>query len=136
MALSTIGEGCKRQMEPIIHEIVNSMVLSSVNDQHPRVRYAACNAIGQMCTDFAPTVQKKCHEKIVPALLAALVDLPAPRVAAHAGAAIVNFCEDCPKKIITIYLPAIMEKLESVLDQTFRHLLENGKKIVLEQVSF
>lgn len=36
--------------------------------QHPRVRYAACNAIGQMATDFAPTFQKKFHEK-VPRLL-------------------------------------------------------------------
>lgn len=50
-----------------------------------------------MCTDFAPTVQKKCHERIVPALLGRLIDLSTPRVAAHAGAAIVNFCEDCPK---------------------------------------
>lgn len=32
MALSTIGEGCKRQMEPIIHEIISDLVLSSVTD--------------------------------------------------------------------------------------------------------
>lgn len=32
--------------------------------QHPRVRYAACNAIGQMATDFAPTFQKKFHDKV------------------------------------------------------------------------
>lgn len=32
MSLSTIGEGCKRQMEPIIHEIVTNMVLQSVTD--------------------------------------------------------------------------------------------------------
>lgn len=31
--------------------------------QHPRVRYAACNAVGQMATDFAPGFQKKFHEK-------------------------------------------------------------------------
>lgn len=79
-------------------------------------------------------MQKKCHEKIVPALLSTLTNLSTPRVAAHAGAAIVNFCEECPKTIITVYLPSIMEKMESVLEQTFRRLLENGKKIVLEQV--
>uniref|UniRef100_A0A915D2E4 TOG domain-containing protein n=1 Tax=Ditylenchus dipsaci TaxID=166011 RepID=A0A915D2E4_9BILA len=134
MALSTIGEGCKRQMESLISEVVSDLVMPSIVDPHPRVRYAGCNALGQMCTDFAPTVQKKCHEKIVPALLTTLVNLSTPRVAAHAGAAIVNFCEECPKSIIAIYLPSIMEKMETVLDQTFRHLLENGKKIVLEQV--
>lgn len=32
--------------------------------KHPRVRYAACNAIGQMATDFAPTFQKKFHDKV------------------------------------------------------------------------
>ena len=33
--------------------------------QHPRVRYAACNALGQMATDFGPTFQKKFHQKVV-----------------------------------------------------------------------
>jgi importin-5 len=65
-ALSTIGEGCKRKMEPLIQDIANQMVLPKIVDPHPRVRYAVCNAIGQMCTDFAPTIQKKCHEQIVP----------------------------------------------------------------------
>ena len=32
--------------------------------QHPRVRYAACNAMGQMCTDFGPVFQKKFHQKV------------------------------------------------------------------------
>lgn len=31
-ALSTIGEGCKRQMEPLIHEIVNNLVLPKMAD--------------------------------------------------------------------------------------------------------
>ena len=31
--------------------------------QHPRVRYAACNALGQLANDFAPTLQTKYHEK-------------------------------------------------------------------------
>jgi hypothetical protein len=135
MALSTIGEGCKRQMESVIHEILIEMVLPRlVHTEHARVRYAACNAIGQMCTDFAPTIQKRCHEKIVPALLATLGDLQHPRVAAHAGAAIVNFCEDCPKTVIKVYLNPIMEKMENVLSQTYQHMMGHGKKIVLEQV--
>ncbi|VDK72111.1 unnamed protein product [Litomosoides sigmodontis] len=133
MGISTVGEGCKRQMEPVIEEIVNN-VLPFLGDSHPRVRYAACNALGQMSSDFSPTLQKKCHEKVVNGLCALLIDLNCPRVAAHAGAALVNFSEDCPKNIITLYLPQIMEKLEFVLDHTFKQLLERGKKLVLEQV--
>ena len=32
--------------------------------QHPRVRYAACNAMGQISTDFGPVFQKKFHDKV------------------------------------------------------------------------
>ena len=87
-----------------------------------------------MCTDFAPTVQKKCHEKIVPALVNAVGLLDCPRVAAHAGAALVNFSSDCPKNIMSVYLREIISKLETVLESTFRSLLDSGKKLVLEQV--
>lgn len=32
--------------------------------QHSRVRYAACNALGQMASDFAPVFQKKFTDKV------------------------------------------------------------------------
>lgn len=62
------------------------------------------------------------------------VDLSCPRVSAHALAAFVNFAEDCPKNIISIYLDRIMEKMQWILDQTFNQLIANRKKIVLLQV--
>lgn len=133
MGLSTIGEGCQRSMEPMIVEIVNT-ITPFLHDEHPRVRYAACNALGQMSTDFAPTLQKKCHEKVVGGLLTTLIDTKCSRVSAHAGAALVNFSEDCPKSIISSYLPAMMKNLEAVLESTFKHLVEKGRKLVLEQV--
>jgi hypothetical protein len=55
-------------------------------------------------------------------------------VAAHAGAALVNFSEECPKNIISNYLPDMMRSLEQVLEATFKHLVEKNKKLVLEQV--
>ena len=87
-----------------------------------------------MSTDFAPTLQKKCHDKVVSGLLHTLEDTSIPRVSAHAGAALVNFSEDCPQNIITPYLAVIMAKLEAVIEQTFRVFQEKGKKIILEQV--
>ncbi len=56
-----------------------------------RVRYACCNAIGQMSTDFAPVFEKKFHARVVPGLLLLMDDTANPRVQAHAGAALVNF---------------------------------------------
>ncbi|ALC46856.1 Karybeta3 [Drosophila busckii] len=133
MAISAIGEGCHKQMDAILDQVMSG-VLNYLRDPNPRVRYAACNAIGQMSTDFAPTFEKKFHEQVVPGLLLLLDDVENPRVQAHAGAALVNFSEDCPKNILTRYLDAIMSKLETILNSKFKELVEKGNKLVLEQV--
>uniref|UniRef100_H2YPJ6 Importin N-terminal domain-containing protein n=1 Tax=Ciona savignyi TaxID=51511 RepID=H2YPJ6_CIOSA len=134
MAISAVGEGCHKYMEEIIDQIINS-VLPFLHDPHPRVRYAACNAIGQMCTDFAPTMQKRCHAAIVPALCTVLDDVANPRVQAHAGAALVNFVEDCPKSILLPYLNPLCSKLEQVLSTQIQELVQKGTKLVLEQIT-
>ena len=134
MAISAIGEGCHKQMEAMLDDVMSG-VLNFLRDPHPRVRYAACNAIGQMSTDFAPIFEKKFHEQVVPGLLHLLDDVENPRVQAHAGAALVNFSEDCPKNILTKYLDDIMSKLEAILTTKFKELVEKGTKLVLEQVS-
>ncbi|XP_078038874.1 karyopherin beta 3 [Augochlora pura] len=133
MAISAVGEGCHKQMEAIVPQIMEG-VIEYLQDPHPRVRYAACNAVGQMSADFAPTFEKKFHSKVIPGLLIVLEDYENPRVQAHAGAALVNFSEDCPKHILTPYLNAIMAKLEAILTAKFRELVEKGTKLVLEQV--
>ncbi|XP_028164572.1 importin-5 [Ostrinia furnacalis] len=133
MAVSSAGEGCHKQMEQMLDQVV-SAVLKYLGDPHPRVRYAACNAIGQMSTDFAPIFEKKFHDKVVPGLLMVLDDNANPRVQAHAAAALVNFSEDCPKPILTQYLDPLMNKLEVILTAKFKELVERGTKLVLEQI--
>ncbi|XP_049887445.1 importin-5 [Pectinophora gossypiella] len=133
MAVSSAGEGCHKQMESMLDQVV-SAVLNYLTDPHPRVRFAACNAIGQMSTDFAPIFEKKFHDKVVPGLLMVLDDNANPRVQAHAAAALVNFSEDCPKPILTQYLDPLMAKLEAILTTKFKELVERGTKLVLEQI--
>ncbi|CAG4963657.1 unnamed protein product [Parnassius apollo] len=133
MAVSSAGEGCHKQMEQMLDQVV-SAVLTYLTDPHPRVRYAACNAVGQMSTDFAPVFEKKFHSKVVPGLLLVLDDNANPRVQAHAAAALVNFSEDCPKPILTQYLNPLMNKLEVILTAKFKELVEQGTKLVLEQI--
>ena len=53
--------------------------------------------------------------QVIPRLLLVLDDTENPRVQAHAGAALVNFCEECPKPILLIYLDSMLQKLEIVL---------------------
>lgn len=60
--------------------------------------------------------------QIVDGLCSLLVDLSCPRVSAHAGAALVNFSEDCPKIVMAAHLRKIMEKLEFVLEHTFKQV--------------
>lgn len=63
MALSASGEGCNKQMEPMLDKIVDA-IMPFLQDPHPRVRYATCNALGQMSTDFGSIFQKKFHAKV------------------------------------------------------------------------
>jgi ran-binding protein, putative len=132
MAVSAVGEGCHDQMLPILSKIVEG-ILPFLSDSHPRVRYAACNALGQMATDFAQEFQEKFHEAIIPKLLVLLDDHLNPRVQAHAGSALVNFFEECSPKIISVYIDMVAAKLEALLNLKMKELIEKGTKLVLEQ---
>ena len=133
MAVSAVGEGCSKQMEPLLTQIVDP-ILGFLKDPHPQVRYAACNAIGQMATDFAPGYEKKFHSKILPALICLLEDHSCPRVQAHAGAALVNFCEECPRDILKNYADALLGNLQTCFTIKLKELVEQSKKLVLEQL--
>jgi len=133
MAISAVGEGCLKQMEQFLPQIVDA-ALGFLSDVDPRVRYAACNALGQMATDFSPSYEKKYHSKVLPGLTLLLDDQNCARVQAHAGAALVNFCEECPKDILKNYAEALLSKLEGCFHLKLKELAENRKKLVLEQL--
>lgn len=61
-------------------EQVLSMVLKSFQHPHPRVRWAAINAIGQLSTDLGPELQVHYHAQVLPALAGAMDDFHNPRV--------------------------------------------------------
>jgi HEAT repeat protein len=115
MAISAVGEGCHDQMTPLLPLIVDS-IIPFLNDSNPRVRYAACNALGQMAADFCPHFEKKFHSKVIPALLVLLDDYANHRIQAHSGAALANFFEECPQKIVINYLEAVVNKIEQLLN--------------------
>mmetsp|Transcript_21433 Transcript_21433/g.29989 ORF Transcript_21433/g.29989 Transcript_21433/m.29989 type:complete len:1094 (-) Transcript_21433:418-3699(-) len=124
MAMCIIGEGCEKILRPNLPDLIKN-ILPFFQDPHPRVRWAACNTIGQMSTDFGPTLQRDFHAQVVPALMSIMDDKDNPRVQAHAAAAMVNFCEACEPSIIQPYLDTLLSKLYS--------LLQSGKLVVQEQ---
>ena len=99
------------------------------------MRYAACNSLGQLAADFKVLFQKSFHQKVLPALLTVLIrDVDFPRVQAHAAAALVNFFEDCPVKVLEPHLDTVVQSLEHVLSRKMEHLFQKGSRLVLEQV--
>ncbi|KAK5130814.1 hypothetical protein LTR08_001648 [Meristemomyces frigidus] len=123
MAISAISEGCQELMEGELDKVLD-LVVPALNDPHPRVRWAGCNALGQMSTDFKGTMQTKYHNVVLPALIPVLAAAE-PRVQSHAAAALVNFCEEAEKEILEPYLDTLLEHL--------MQLLQNPKRFVQEQ---
>ena len=99
----------------IIYQQVVTCVLPLLQDSHPRVRYSACNCIGQLSSDFPDKFQSSHHARVVPALVLVLQDSSQPRVQAHCAAALTLFCEDCPQEVLAPYLVPIVEILSSVM---------------------
>lgn len=123
MAISAISEGCRDLMIAELDKVLE-LVLPALRDPHPRVRYAGCNALGQMSTDFASTMQEKYHQVILPNIIPVL-DAAEPRVQSHAAAALVNFCEEAEKAILEPYLDELLSHL--------LRLLQSSKRFVQEQ---
>ncbi len=82
------------------------------------------------CIELYRVVAFSMTFQVVPGLLMVMDDNDNPRVQAHAGAALVNFSEDCPKAILATYLDSIMAKLEAILSAKFKgpHFDSNYRK--------
>ncbi|KAI3644716.1 hypothetical protein MP228_010880 [Amoeboaphelidium protococcarum] len=111
MCISSIAEGCKKLLEQELGKLLQ-MIVPFVKDSHHRVRYAACNALGQLSSDFEQTLQSKYHQLVVPALCSVMdPQQEQSRVMAHAAAALVNFCEGAQQHHVSPYLEHIFQRL-------------------------
>ncbi|KAH9611136.1 hypothetical protein KSS87_023271 [Heliosperma pusillum] len=119
ICLAQIAEGCSKVMIKNLEQVV-SMILNSFQDPHPRVRWAAINALGQLSTDLGPDLQTQYHHLVLPALASAMDDFQNPRVQAHAASAVLNFSENCTPEILTPYLDGIVGKLLVLLQELFQ----------------
>mmetsp|Transcript_3719 Transcript_3719/g.9358 ORF Transcript_3719/g.9358 Transcript_3719/m.9358 type:complete len:1094 (+) Transcript_3719:94-3375(+) len=122
--ISQVAEGCKKQMTDNLGTIIDQLIARFL-DPHPRVRWAAINAMGQLETDLGPDLQEQYHAKVLPALVSIMDDVENHRVQSHAAAAIINFTENCSKEIMLPYLEPLLGKLVG--------LLLGGQRIVQEQ---
>ncbi|RDB16214.1 Importin subunit beta-3 [Hypsizygus marmoreus] len=114
MAIAAIGEGTGKVMQNELGKIVD-LVTPMFADSHPRVRYAACQCVGQLCTDLEEVIQERYHQQLFAVLIPALED-PEPRVHSHAAAALINFCEGVERDTLLPYLDPIVERLLKLLN--------------------
>jgi hypothetical protein len=124
MALSMIGEGCEKFISPQLDQVV-TMILPLFNDEHPRVRWAAANAAGQMSSDFGTKLQRNFHAQLIPCFVKLMDDAANPKVQAHTSAAVVNFCEHFDADTLAPYLDMLLSKALT--------LVKSGNKMVVEQ---
>lgn len=124
MAISAISEGCRDLMVGELDQVLR-LVGPALQNPHPRVRYAGCNALGQMSTDFAGTMQEKYHALVLNNIIPVL-ESPEPRVQAHAAAALVNFCEEADRKILEPYLGNLLQHLARLLQSPKRYVQEQA----------
>jgi importin-5 len=78
MAISVLGEGAQDVMKESLSQVMD-LVLPYTRDASPRVRYACCNCLGQMCTDFGPGLQREYNEGILGGLVPLMEDVGNPR---------------------------------------------------------
>ncbi|KAI9823298.1 MAG: hypothetical protein M1832_002522 [Thelocarpon impressellum] len=124
MAISAISEGCRELMVGELDKVLE-LVVPSLKDPHPRVRWAGCNALGQMSTDFAGTMQEKYHHMVLTHIIPVL-ESTEPRVQSHAAAALVNFCEEAKESTLEPYLDDLLNHLLELLRSPKRYVQEQA----------
>lgn len=126
MAISISAEGCLNFLLSHMDDVVRLLV-PAFEDQHQRVRWAACNAVGQIANDFSQhNFQQIYGPQLLPLIMHVMNDFKNPRVQSHACAAIVNFCEPSPAEVVTPFLADLMRHLALIFQN-------NPREIVLEQ---
>ncbi|KXZ45960.1 hypothetical protein GPECTOR_49g544 [Gonium pectorale] len=135
ICLAQIAEGCTKVMStPAYLSQLANMCVMGLGDADPHVRWAACQALGQMCTDLGPELQAAHHAVLLPALMRIMEDFNRPRVQAHACAAIVNFSEGVESEVLPPYLDALILQLLNLLQHGAR-LVQEGALTALASVA-
>jgi len=99
------------------------LLLSHVDHPHPRVRYTALHALGQLANDQAPHFQEAWHQTVMPVLLKKFDD-EVDRVAAMAMSAFVSFGEELDNALMLAYSAQFMEKLVGRLKTTQHRMVQ------------
>ncbi|KAJ1305512.1 hypothetical protein OPQ81_000519 [Rhizoctonia solani] len=133
MAIAAVAEGTYQVLELEVGKVVE-LVVPMFADPHPRVRYAACQCIGQLCTDMQEIFQQKYTKEILSCLIPAM-DAPEARVHCHAAKAIINFCCGVEADELAPYLDDIINRLLRLLGSSPRIYVQEQALTTLAMVA-
>jgi len=122
MSIGIAGEGCYKAMKSLLGECLK-LIAPLLSDPHPRVRWAACNCLGQLATDFGPDYQTNFGKEVVSMLVKVMQD-PIPRVHSHAATCLINFCETCTQEDLYPHLDLIITHLGQLLSSPNKKVQE------------
>eukprot|EP00929_Paragymnodinium_shiwhaense_P000928 TRINITY_DN101124_c0_g1_i1.p1 TRINITY_DN101124_c0_g1~~TRINITY_DN101124_c0_g1_i1.p1 ORF type:complete len:1114 (+),score=426.29 TRINITY_DN101124_c0_g1_i1:133-3474(+) len=99
------------------------LLMQHYDHEHPRVRYTALHATGQLANDQSPHFQEKWHKELMPQLLRKMDD-PVERVASMAMSAFVSFGSELEKPLMLPYTEALMKKLSERLASSKHRMVQ------------
>ncbi|ORM39719.1 Importin-5 [Babesia sp. Xinjiang] len=125
MAISqTVEYLTEDEVEERMPSIIKIMI-DKLKDQDFRIRFAACQTIGQIALDHQPYVQITFFEEVIPALITTFED-QSPRVQSHALSAFINFAEEVQKE-------NLLPLADLIVKQLLAKINPNAHKSVREQ---
>ncbi|KIM80082.1 hypothetical protein PILCRDRAFT_543941 [Piloderma croceum F 1598] len=96
---------------------VLEMATPLFNDPHPRVRYAACKLVKQLCVDIYQ-VMPNTYSKQLFVLLIPMLGAQEPRVQSQAASTLIRLCNGISSADLIPYLDTIVERLLKLLTPT------------------
>jgi hypothetical protein len=112
------AEGCQDVLEDRLGDLLGLLWPCFSADQHARVHFAACHALGQLCTDFSGVLQLSFCSQALTALLQVLQTSQVTCVQQHAAAALVNFAEGVDQAVVAPFLDDLITTLVRLLPQS------------------
>ncbi|KAG8702119.1 hypothetical protein FRC08_003684 [Ceratobasidium sp. 394] len=133
MAIAAVAEGTYQVLELEVGKVVE-LVVPMFSDPHSRVRFAACQCIGQLCTDMQEIFQQRYTKEILSCLIPAM-DAPEARVHCHAAKAIINFCCGVEADDLAPYLDDVVSRLLHLLRNSPRRYVQEQALTTLAMVA-
>ena len=133
-AIASAAEGCADVLVDKLDDLM-SVIWPCFEDPSPRVQYAACHALGQLCTDFSGILQESYCKESLSSLVKVLCTSAQPRVQQHSAAALVNFAEGVEPTAIEPFLSDIIERFVSLISQS-QHNLSLQQQLVTTIAAF